>query len=341
MEYKDVLAQARNNIGPNCKVCPECNGLGCGNTMPGPGSKAPGNGAYDNWKAWRQIKLNMDVIAPSTEVDTSTEFLGRSLNMPIITGPIGSIKWQYNPTDDVRNFNKAVSEACKSLGILGSFGDGIQPEVYPDSMRYSAENGGVSMPVFNPYSDEEIIGKIEYANEFKPYAIGLVIDSAGLPHLRQKNISAGTKTVEQLKNIRSHSKAPFILKGIMTAKSALKAVEAGADAIIVSNHGGRVIPDSPATAEVLPEIVEAVKGKTKIIVDGGIRSGIDIFKALALGADAVMICRPVLINWYGAGAEGIEIYVNKLKDELKDIMYMCGARKLEDINPDMIRYKNF
>lgn len=339
MEYKEVLELAKNSIGPNCKVCPECNGLGCGNTMPGPGSKAPGNGAYDNWKAWRNIKLNMDVIAPSSNVDTSLELFGKKLEMPIITGPIGSIKWQYNPTDDVRDFNRSVCEAAEKLGILGSFGDGIQPEVYPDSMGYSSLHGGISIPIFNPYSDEEIIEKIKYANKFKPVATGLVIDSAGLPHLRQKSISAGTKTVEQLKSIKASCETPFLIKGIMTAKSALKALEAGADAIIVSNHGGRVLPDSPATAEVLPEIADAVKGRCKIIVDGGIRSGIDIFKALALGADAVMICRPVLISWYGAGVEGIECLVNKLKDELSDTMYMCGARKLDDITRDMVRIK--
>ena len=338
MEYKEVLELAKKNIGPNCKVCPECNGLGCGNLMPGPGSKAPGNGAYENWKAWRKIKLNMDVIAPSTEVDTSLSLFGKNFSMPIITGPIGSIKWQYNPTDDVRDFNKSVCEACEIAGIAGAFGDGIQAEVFPDSISCSAEHGGLSMPIFNPYSDDEIIEKIEIANIYKPFAMGLVIDSAGLPHLRAKNISAGTKTIEQLKQIKAHCDTPFVVKGIMTAKSALKAVEAGADAIIVSNHGGRVLPDSPATADVLPEIVDAVKGKTKIIVDGGIRTGIDIFKALALGADAVMICRPVLISWYGAGTEGIVLYAEKLKTELSDVMYMCGARSLKDINREMIRF---
>ena len=338
MDYKQVLEEAKKHIGPNCKVCPECNGLGCGNTMPGPGSKAPGNGAYDNWKAWRQIKLNMDVIAPSCEVDTGTEIFGRKLEMPIITGPIGSIKWQYNPSDDVRDFNKAVVDSCVKSGILGAFGDGIQPDVFPDSIKYSAAHGSVSMPIFNPYSDEEILEKIAFANTYNPFAIGLVIDSAGLPHLRQRNISAGTKTVEQLKMLREACNAPFVIKGIMTAKSALKAVEAGADAIIVSNHGGRVIPDSPATAEVLPEIADAVAGKVKIIVDGGIRSGIDIFKALALGADMVMICRPILISWYGGGSEGISLYVDKLKNELSDIMYMCGARKISDISREMIRF---
>ena len=338
MDYDQLLAEARKHIGPNCKACPVCNGLACGNTMPGPGSKAPGNGAHDNWKAWQQIKLSMDCIAPAGAVDTSLEFLGRQMDFPLITGPIGSIKWQYNPESDVRDFNRDVAAVAAKIGIAGSFGDGIESGVYTDSLRYSAEVGGTSMPILNPYSDEEIKEKIALANEAGVFALGVVIDSAGLPHLRQKGISAGTKTVEQLRSLRDFSKVPFVIKGVMSAKTALKALEAGADAIIVSNHGGRVLPFSPSTAEVLPEIADAVKGQTKIIVDGGIRSGVDIFKALALGADAVMICRPILVSWYGAGQQGIELLVNKLRAELDDVMYMCGARKLDDINRDMIRF---
>ncbi|MBQ3258432.1 MAG: alpha-hydroxy-acid oxidizing protein [Oscillospiraceae bacterium] len=338
MDYNQVLAEARKNIGLNCKACPVCNGLACGNTMPGPGSKAPGNGAHDNWKAWQQMKLVMDCIAPAGGVDTSLDFLGRSLEFPLMTGPIGSIKWQYNPESDVRDFNRDVAAVSQKLGIAGAFGDGIEPGVFVDSLQYSADFGGVSVPILNPYSDAEIKEKIALANAAGVFALGVVIDSAGLPHLRQKDITAGTKTVEQLRMLKGCSKAPFIVKGVMSAKTALKAVEAGADAIIVSNHGGRVLPFSPSTAEVLPEIAEAVKGKTQIIVDGGIRTGFDVFKALALGADLVMICRPILTAWYGAGQEGIEIYVNKLKAELDDAMYMCGARKLTDITRDMVRF---
>ena len=338
MDYNQVLIEARKHIGPNCKACPVCNGLACGNTMPGPGSKAPGNGAHENWKAWQQIKLSMDCIAPAGAVDTSLDFLGRHLDFPLITGPIGSTKWQYTPESDVREFNRDVAAAAVKLGIAGSFGDGIEAGVYTDSLRHSANSGGISMPILNPNSDNEIKEKIALANEAGVFALGVVIDSAGLPHLRQKDISAGTKTVEQLRALRECSKAPFVIKGVMSAKTALKAVEAGADAIIVSNHGGRVLPFSPATAEVLPEIADAVKGQTKIIVDGGIRSGIDIFRALALGADAVMICRPVLVSWFGAGQQGIEILVNKLKAELTDAMYMFSARKLSDISRDMIRF---
>ena len=116
-------------------------------------------------------------------------------------------------------------------------------------------------------------------------------------------------------------------------------MEAGADGIIVSNHGGRVLPYAPATAEVLPEIVEAVKGKTIIIVDGGIRSGADILKALAMGADAVMICRPFAIGWFGGDADGVKLVAEKLHVGLKEAMYMCGARSLADINAEMVRCK--
>ncbi|MBP3210878.1 MAG: alpha-hydroxy-acid oxidizing protein, partial [Oscillospiraceae bacterium] len=113
--------------------------------------------------------------------------------------------------------------------------------------------------------------------------------------------------------------------------------EAGADGIIVSNHGGRVLPDVPSTAEMLPEIARAVKGQTKIIVDGGIRHGSDMVKALALGADAVMICRPFAVAWFGGDAEGIGTYVEKLREEFTGAMYMVGARKLADLCPDMVR----
>ena len=106
---------------------------------------------------------------------------------------------------------------------------------------------------------------------------------------------------------------------------------------MVSNHGGRVLPGAAATADVLPEIADAVGGRVKILVDGGIRSGTDIFRARALGADAVMICRPFLISYYGGGTEGIVAYVEKLRAELTDAMYMCGARKLSDITRDMVR----
>ncbi len=336
MTYKEVLEQARKNIAPNCKACPECNGLGCGNTIPGPGSKAPGNGANDNWKAWRPYKLNMNTMVPNTPVDTGIELFGRRIELPLLTGPIGSLRAQFHPEDDIRDYNRKCIEACREEGVYQCFGDGLFDGVTEDAVEASKNSGGIGIPILNPFSQEEILKKMELCKTGDPVAMGIVIDSAGLPHLKSRP-DAGTKTPEQIRELRAAVDCPFIVKGVLNTKCAELAVDAGADAIIVSNHGGRVLPGAPATAEVLPEIVEAVGGKAKIIVDGGIRSGYDILKAIALGADAVMICRPVLVSYYGGGTEGIRVYIQKLKDEFSDAMYMCGARKVSDIDGNMIR----
>ena len=338
MNYAQVQENAKNNIGPKCKVCPVCNGLGCGNTLPGPGSKGPGNGANDNYNAWHKIKLNMDTIVANTEIDTSMELFENKLAFPLVTGPIGSIAKQFNPTDDVRDFNDKCFAACNSRGLLHFYSTGLEQEIRDANIEKRIFHGNCGVPIINPEADDNIIDQMVKCNEtLPPPAIGVVVDSAGLPHLKACHGTGGTKSVEQLSMLKEKAGVPFIVKGVMTAKSAMKAIEAGADAIIVSNHGGRVLADSPATAEVLGEIVDAVAGRAKVIVDGGIRSGLDIFKALALGADACLICRPVLISYYGGGQEGIECYFDKLLDELKDTMYMCGVRNIADITRDMIR----
>ena len=129
----------------------------------------------------------------------------------------------------------------------------------------------------------------------------------------------------------------YIVKGIMTVKGALKAKEAGASAIIVSNHGGRVLDQCPATAEVLESIVKALEGSgIKILVDGGIRSGTDVFKALALGADGVLIARPFVTAVYGGKADGVRAYIDKIGTELEDTMKMCGVSSLDEITRDCV-----
>ena len=167
------------------------------------------------------------------------------------------------------------------------------------------------------------------ARESGCFALAMDIDAAGLPFLQNLTPPAGSKTVEQLQEIAREAGVPFILKGIMTAKGAEKAV--------VSNHGGRVLDDCPATEEVLPEIVEAVAGRAKVFVDGGIRTGGDVFKALALGADAVLVARPYVTAVYGGGAEGVACLTEKLGAELADTMRLCGAAALKDISRDMVR----
>ena len=196
--------------------------------------------------------------------------------------------------------------------------------------------GGMGVPTIKPWNLETIREKLALVKQAGAFAIAMDVDAAGLPFLKNMQPPAGSKTVDELRRIAEMAEVPFVVKGVMTRKAALKAAEAGAAAIIVSNHGGRVLDQCPATAEVLPEIAEAVGDRMKILVDGGIRSGVDIFKALALGADGVLIARPFVTAVYGGGAEGVQCYVEKLGAELADTMAMCGASALDEISTDMI-----
>ena len=191
--------------------------------------------------------------------------------------------------------------------------------------------GGLGIPTVKPWNIEVIREKMAMVKDSGAFAVAMDIDAAGLPFLKNLTPPAGSKSVEDLREVKQAAGLPFIVKGIMTVKGAMKAKEAGADAIVVSNHGGRVLDQCPATAEVLEEIANAVDGSMKIFVDGGIRSGVDVFKALALGADAVIIARPFVTAVYGGAQEGVEAYVNKIGSELKDTMAMCGVASLKEI----------
>ena len=227
-------------------------------------------------------------------------------------------------------------EGCAKAGILAFTGDGTNPAVMEGAADALKANGGCGVPTVKPWNLETVRQKMDLVKAADPCAIAMDIDAAGLPFLKGLNPPAGSKTVDQLKEIAAMAGKPFILKGIMTVKGAEKALEAGAAGIIVSNHGGRVLDQCPATAEVLPAIVDAVGGKMKVFVDGGIRSGMDVFKALALGADAVLIARPFVTAVYGGAQEGVQAYVDKLQAELADTMAMCGAHSLADIDRSML-----
>ena len=171
-----------------------------------------------------------------------------------------------------------------------------------------------------PWNIDTVAEKMKMVQESKAFAVAMDVDAAGLPFLKNMEPPAGSKTVEELGEIAKIAGIPFIVKGVMTVRGALKAKEAGASAIVVSNHGGRVLDQCPATAEVLEEIARAVGDSMKIFVDGGIRSGVDVFKALALGADAVIIARPCVTAVYGGAEEGVKSYIDKIGTELEDTM---------------------
>ena len=336
MTYQEVLAAARTCSGPYCKACPVCNGKACGNAIPGPGAKGSGTAAIRNYEAWQKVCLNMDTICDSDPVDVSFEFFGEKYALPVFAGPVGAVKLHYGDKFTDLEYNDSLVPACADAGIAAFTGDGTNPEVFIAAASAIGKSGGKGIPTVKPWDLPTIFAKIDAAKAAGAKVFAMDIDAAGLPFLKGLNPPAGPKTVEQLKEIIDYAGVPFIIKGVMTVKGALKALEAGAAGIVVSNHGGRVQDGVPSTAEVLPAIADAVKGKMVILVDGGIRNGVDVCKALAMGADAVIMARPFVTALYGGGAEGVKILTDKIKAELEDTMAMCGVHSLAEISKDML-----
>lgn len=323
-------------MGNLCKLCKVCDGRACRNTIPGPGAKGTGDVAIRNFDKWRDIRVNMDTLVEKKQVSTDFELFGRSFSAPIFAGPIGAVRMHYSDEYDDRSFNKVLIKACNEAGIAAFTGDGMDDDQMVSGCEAVKEAEGRGIPTIKPWNLEMIKNKIELTKGANAFAVAMDIDAAGLPFLKNFNPPAGSKSVEQLREIVELLDVPFIVKGIMTPRAALKAKDAGASAIVVSNHGGRVLDQCPATAEVLEDIVKAVDGSMKIFVDGGIRTGVDVFKALALGADAVIIARPFVSSVYAGAGEAVKELAEKLKHELEDTMAMCGAYSLEDISRDMV-----
>lgn len=336
MTYQQVIQQARGQMGP-CKACPVCDGKGCRGTIPGPGAKGIGDTAIRNYNAWQAVRLNMDTICASGQPDTRCSLLGQQFSLPVFAGPVGAVQLHYGQKYNDIDYNDILVPACREAGILAFTGDGADPAVMVAACSAVKQCSGFGIPTVKPWDAATIAEKMALVRDARALAVAMDIDAAGLPFLKNHVPPAGSKTVAELREIIAAAGVPFLIKGIMTVRGAQKALEAGAAGIVVSNHGGRVLDGTPATAEVLPEIAAAVGGRALVLVDGGIRTGLDVFRALALGADAVLIARPFVTAVYGAGADGVRAYVAQLQAELADAMSMCGARSLADISRDMVR----
>lgn len=337
MNYAECLELARGKMGNYCKACPECNGRACKNQMPGPGAKGIGDTAIRNYDKWKEIRVQMDTLVEKRPIDTSLSLFGKNFQYPFFAGPVGAVNMHYGDSLNDVSYNDILVSSCAEFGIAAFTGDGMDSNVMVAATEAIKKAGGLGIPTVKPWNVEMIREKMALVKDAGAFAAAMDIDAAGLPFLKNFNPPAGSKSVEELREIVEAAGVPFIVKGIMTVKGALKAKEAGAAAIVVSNHGGRVLDQCPATAEVLEEIATAVDGSMKIFVDGGIRSGTDVFKALALGADAVIIARPFVTAVYGGGREGVEAYIQKIGSELADTMAICGVSSISEITRDCVR----
>lgn len=233
-------------------------------------------------------------------------------------------------------FIHMVISGSKEAGTIGMCGDGGDPSFYQSGLKAIKSEQGHGIAIVKPRSNDEIIKRIKEAENVGAVAVGVDIDGAGLITMSLMGQPVGPKTKQELKELISHSPLPFILKGIMTEDEAEIAVEVGAKAIVVSNHGGRILDHTPGVAEVLPQIAKKVKGKILIFADGGARSGVDVLKYLALGADAVLVGRPVIIGAFGGGKEGVKVVLEKMAQELKQAMILTGCRDIKSIDERII-----
>lgn len=336
MTYREVLQNARKNMAPNCRVCRECNGVACRGEIPGTGGKGSGASFIRNCRRLAQIKINMDLIYEDRGQDTSATLFGRKFAAPVFAAPISGLAVNYNGFLNERTYAQALVPGCIEAGCAAFTGDGAPDFYLTDPLAAVKAAGGRAVPTVKPWDAETLRAKMDLVKESGAMAMAMDIDAAGLPLLAAAGKPVRAKTVAELTKITAYAERPFLLKGIMTPAAALKALECGAYGIVVSNHGGRVIDQTPATVEVLPAIRKAVGGRMKVFLDGGIRTGLDVFKALALGADAVLIGRPYVIAACGGGKEGVSLYTKKIIAGLKDAMKMTGCAALADITPDKV-----
>ncbi len=336
MEYKDMLKNARENLNGSCKVCKSCNGIACLGEVPGMGGKETGQGFIQNFNSLQDIKINMRVIHNVSNPDTTTKLFGKEMKAPIFAAPITGTTLNMGGKISEREYITPVVEGCIESGVFPMVGDTAVDSFLMDNLDVLKENDGQGIVFIKPWQNHDIINKIKLAEESGAFAVGVDIDACGLVTLSMHGKKVVPKDVESLKELKKSTKLPFIVKGIMTAEDALLAVEAGVDAIVVSNHGGRVLDCTPGAAQVLESIADAVKGKLTILVDGGVRSGIDVVKLIALGADGVLIGRPFVTASFGGQTEGVKMYINKIIGEIEATMRLTGCQTIKDIDNKVI-----
>lgn len=337
MNWKEVQDKAREKINPEvCRVCPVCNGVVCRGKLPGMGGVGTGASFVNNYQALAEYKLNLHTLHDGVEPQLSLELFGQKLSVPVILGAVAGVK--TNRLDDCiteENLLNSWLEGAKIGETLGMTGDGPDPSLYAIAIEASKKYPGVAIPIIKPRPQEEILTRIKEAEEAGAVAVGVDIDAAALIH-NVKGLTCQPKTLDQIQKLVESTHLPLVLKGIMTVEDAVAAYHAGVKAIVVSNHGGRALDHCPGTAEVLPEIAEAVGDKMVVLIDGAIRTGIDVLKCLALGAHAVVVGRPPTIAAIGGGTEGICGMLDYFKADLKKAMILTGAKDVRNVKRSIL-----
>ncbi|MFX0113959.1 MAG: alpha-hydroxy-acid oxidizing protein [Candidatus Hodarchaeota archaeon] len=345
MSLEEVRAEARNKLKGICgvyRICDGdpariCQGQSYGRPL-GIGGIGSGASFANNVKALAKLDLKMRLVGFLDDPDTSYDFFGKSLSMPIMGASVTGVNsFGGEEVISEADFCQATVLGCKEAGTLGWRGDTYtySEEVTP-GMDAIQEAAGWGVKIFKPRAQDVLLRLLKRAEGIGMVAVGTDIDGRGSSIMRRFKQPVFAKSVDDLKELASTTSLPFIVKGVMAVEDAEAAVDAGASAIVVSNHGGRVLDHTPGTAEVLPEIARAVKGKIRVIVDGGVRTGYDVLKMLALGAEAVLVGRDIIRAAVGGGAEGVRLQMEYLREMLKKAMLMTNCSSLNEITPEIL-----
>lgn len=346
LTLEEIREEARKKMMGICgvyKICDGdsmriCQGQSYGRSL-NFGGIGSGAGFNNNVIALRKINLKMQLIGEHFEPDTSYDFFGNKLSMPIMGASVAGVNsFGGEKVITEQEFCSSVVIGCKKAGTVGWRGD-----TYTYSIENSyginaiAEADGWGVKIVKPRDQETIVKFFKKAEEAGSIAVGIDIDGCGSFAMASHNKPVYRKSIEEIKELVSVTKLPVIIKGVMCLEDAQLAHEAGASAIVVSNHGGRVIDHTPGTAEVLPNIAAKLKGKTKIIIDGGVRTGYDVLKMLALGAEAVLLGRDIVRAAVGAGIEGVKIHMDYMRKTLAKAMKMTNCQTLKDISSSILQ----
>jgi len=328
----ETKKNARDLMKGFCRVCPSCDGKACAGEVPGMGGAGTGASFFENLRALERIKINMQTIHGHRSPDTAVSFLGRSLDLPVMGAPVGGVKFNLSSRITEKSLVGAMVGGARLAGTLGGTGDGELPEIFDSAVETLRNTGGEGIPFIKPWEEDMVFHRLEKIRDCGCDIFGMDIDAAGLVTLKEVGLPVYPKTVPELRRIAEGSGIKMILKGIMTPDQARLAVDAGASAIVVSNHGGRVLDQTPGTAEILHAVAEAVGDQIEILVDGGIRSGVDVYKMLALGAKAVLIGRPAAIAAVGGGEAAVAAEFRILRSQLEEVMLMTGSPTIASID---------
>jgi len=339
MDLTEVREKAREKMKGTCgvyKVCdglPDrlCQGIKYGKAI-GIGGVGKGLTFTANVQALDRLKLKTRLITPHVDPDMRASFLGKEVAYPIFCTSMSGVQISMGGGLSELDFARAVMQGCKQAKTIGFIGDGAETFEDRPGLQAIQEAGGWGVQIFKPREQKVLLRLIQEAEKAGAIAVGVDIDGAGSVPMAMKGQPAFRKSVEELKELVQSTRLPFIIKGLTNEEDAILALKTGCKVISISNHGGRVLDYMHGIADILPKLVPILKGKVTITADGGVRTGFDVIKMLALGADFVMVGREMIRAAIGGGAEGVRLEMAFLANDLRKAMIMTSCNSIAEIN---------